>query len=72
MAILTYFMLSLSGELHAKTLALLLIFSGGSFLHVAACHILPSLSLQRHEVAGVVIGILLPILPGMMQMEHGH
>ncbi len=74
-ALLTFALLSVSGELTQQALSLLLIFSGGTFLYVSAVHILPeytSQSMRRSEVALLIAGVLLPALPSLLNMDHGH
>lgn len=74
-ALLTYFLLSLSGSLNTTWVALLLVFSGGTFLYVATVHILPEFppaTLRRVDVAVFVTGILLPLLPALLSLDHGH
>ena len=72
---MTYFLLSMSGALSSQWVALLLIFSGGTFLYVSTVHILPdyaSASMKRRDVAVFVSGILLPLVPSLLDIGHGH
>ena len=74
-ALLTYALLSVSGSLATKTLALLLVFSGGTFLYVSAVHILPEYTtstMRRTEVVMLIIGVLLPVMPSLLHLGHGH
>jgi zinc transporter ZupT len=74
-AIVTFIALGASGELSARALALLLVFSGGTFLYVSAVHILPEFSaatMKQSEAAVLVAGILLPITPQLLDLGHGH
>lgn len=57
-----------------QTLALVMLFSGGTFLFVATAHILPEVMHSDHglswkEIWVTVCGTLLPLL---MNFEHGH
>lgn len=74
-ALLTYFFLSLSGALSTQWVALLLVFSGGTFLYVSTVHILPeyaSSAMKRRDVAVFVSGILFPLVPSLLDIGHGH
>jgi hypothetical protein len=74
-ALVTYFLLSMSGTVSGTWVALLLIFSGGTFLYVSTVHILPeysSASMKRRDVATFVFGILLPLVPSLLSIGHGH
>jgi hypothetical protein len=71
----TFFLLNMAGALHTTYVALLLIFSGGTFLYVSTVHILPEYSssaMKRRDVAVFVAGILLPLTPSVMSLDHGH
>lgn len=69
----TYVLLSLfRGVLGEKGVALAMLFSGGTFLHAATAHILPSVlsrPVSRGDAVAMVIGSVMPIL---MSMGHHH
>ncbi len=59
------------------SIALCVLFSGGTFLYAACIHILPEIMgdkgrLTRGELAAVVGGSLVPILFSALQGDHHH
>ena len=75
-AIVTAALLSYSGEISPQSLALMLFFSGGTFLYIATCHVLPDLQanrdMNRFELWVFILGVLLPVLPSFFNLNHGH
>jgi zinc transporter 9 len=70
----TYFGMALGLGLTATKIALVMLFSGGTFLFVATVHILPELitsggALTWAEVWMIVFGIM---FPAFINVEHGH
>jgi len=69
----TYVLLSMfKGALGEKGVALAMLFSGGTFLHAATSHILPSVlsrSMSRGDAVAMVVGSVMPIL---MSIGHHH
>ncbi|BDA49754.1 Zinc transporter ZIP9 [Coccomyxa sp. Obi] len=77
-AIATYILINAAPVLSSQTsIALCVLFSGGTFLYAACIHILPEImgdkgKLTRSELAAVVGGSLVPILFSALQGDHHH
>ena len=69
----TYILLSMfRGAVGEKGVALAMLFSGGTFLHAATSHILPSVlarPMSRGDAVAMGIGSFMPIL---MSIGHHH